>query len=125
MTEESFTPEEEERIRAHLRARGITFEVFLPETLANWLREKIAAGVYRDPAEAAFVAFHELEELDRHREVRRQLLAAEIDDGLKSSGERITIEQWRAQYTAKLREWARTDPPQPLPIPTSPACDED
>ena len=125
MIEEPFTPEEEERIRAHVRARGMTFEVFLPETLSNWLREKIRAGVYKDPAEAAFVAFLDLEELDRHPQVRRQLLAAVIDDRLKNFGERITIEQWRAQYTAKLREWARTDPPQLLPIPTSPACDED
>jgi hypothetical protein len=41
-----FTTEQWERIRAHLRARGTTFEVFLPETQAEWLRAKIAAGVF-------------------------------------------------------------------------------
>jgi hypothetical protein len=45
-----FTPQEHERIRAHIRARGITFEVFLPEAIANWLREKLAAGVFKIPA---------------------------------------------------------------------------
>jgi hypothetical protein len=42
---DSFTPEESGRIRAHVRARGLTFEVFVPEALANWLREKLAARV--------------------------------------------------------------------------------
>jgi hypothetical protein len=32
-----FTPEEQERIRAHIKAREMTFEVFLPESLADWL----------------------------------------------------------------------------------------
>jgi antitoxin ParD1/3/4 len=122
---ESFTAEENERIRAHVRARGMTFEVFLPETLADWLREKISAGVYKDPAEAAWVAFQALEELDRHPEVRRQLLALVLDDGLSAPGETMTIEQWRARHLAKLTEWARTEPPEPRPIPRAPACDED
>ncbi len=123
---ESFTPEEDERIRAHVRARGMTFEVFLPETLANWLREKISAGVYQDPGEAAFVAFQELQELDRHPEVRKQLFAAMVDAGLSGlePGETMTLEEWRARHQAQLREWARTEPPEPRPIPTSPACDE-
>lgn len=124
---DSFTPEENERIRAHVRARGMTFEVFLPETLANWLREKISAGVYKDPGEAAFIAFHELEELDRHPEVRKQLLAAMLDAGLSGleRGEALTLEEWRTRHLAKLREWARTEPPEARPIPRAPAGDED
>lgn len=123
----SFAPEEQERIRAHVRARGMAFEVFLPETLANWLRERISAGVYKDPGEAAFVAFQGLQELGRHPEVRKQLLAAMLDAGRSGleSGETMTLEEWRARHQAKLKEWARTEPPGPRPIPTAPACDED
>lgn len=42
--ENEFTPEEWERIRAHLRARGMTFEVFLPERSAEWARAGLASG---------------------------------------------------------------------------------
>jgi len=44
----------------------MTFEVFLPESMADWLRAKIAAGVFTSPEEAAFVAFQDFHELDRH-----------------------------------------------------------
>lgn len=50
--------------RERIRARGMTFEVFLPRAIANWLRGKIAAGVYANPAAAAF---------------RRELLKATVD----------------------------------------------
>jgi hypothetical protein len=71
-----FTAEEDARITAHVRARGMTFEVFLPERLADWLWQKLEAGVYKDPKEAAFIAFQDLMELDRHPAVRAQLLEA-------------------------------------------------
>ncbi|MFI0843297.1 hypothetical protein [Mesorhizobium sp. IMUNJ 23232] len=74
----SFTPEEEERIKRRIRERGLTFEVFLPEGLADWLRAKIADGTYESAREAAFVAFTELQELEAHPEVRLQLLKAKI-----------------------------------------------
>jgi hypothetical protein len=53
--------------------------VFLPEAIANWLREKLAAGVFKDPGEAAFVAFQDMRELDRHPSIRQELLKAMID----------------------------------------------
>lgn len=40
--ESEFTPEEWERIRAHIRARGMTFEVFLPEHSAERVRARLA-----------------------------------------------------------------------------------
>jgi hypothetical protein len=72
--ENEFTPDEWERIRAHIRDRGMTFEVFLPDSSAEWLRAKLAAGLFTDAAEAALVAFRDLRELDRHPQVREQLL---------------------------------------------------
>jgi hypothetical protein len=32
--------------------RGMTFEVFLPQRIADWLREQLNAGVFKDPGEA-------------------------------------------------------------------------
>jgi hypothetical protein len=51
----------------------MTFEVFLPESPANWLRAKLAAGVFSDAKETAFVAFQNLRELDDHPHLREQL----------------------------------------------------
>ena len=113
MTAGSFTPEEEKRIQAHIRARGMTFEVFLPESLANWLREKIKVGVYKDPGEAAFLAFQDLQELDRHPQVREQLLAAMLQAAMVDPQPGVSIEVWRAQHEARLRAYATTEPPLP------------
>jgi hypothetical protein len=108
-----FTPEENARITAHIRARGLTFEVFLPERLADWLWQKLEAGVYKDPKEAAFIAFQDLMELDRHPAVRAQLLKAMVAAAADDPRSGITIEEWRAKHQAKLREYASTEPPAP------------
>jgi len=109
--EEEFTPEERERIRANIEARGMTFEVFLPESLADWLRAKIAADFYADAAEAALVAFQELHELDRHPRVRTALLDARIQAALDDPRPGISVEEFRTQLQAKWREFAHTEPP--------------
>jgi antitoxin ParD1/3/4 len=112
--EQPFTPEEQERIRAQIRSRGMAFEVFLPEAIANWLREKIAAGVFRDPAEAAFVAFQEMRELDQHSSVRQELLTAITQTKAADLGEGVLMEEIRTKLQAQLREFADTDPPNDL-----------
>ena len=107
---DEFTPEQWDRIRAHIRARGMTVEVFLPESQADWLRAKIAAGVFEDAREAAFIAFKDLQELDRHPEVRRALIAAMLRDGI-DSGPGISMEEFREEHRAMLRKYANTEPP--------------
>lgn len=111
--EHAFTPEEDARICAHIRARGLTFEVFLPEGMAKWLWQKLEAGVYKDPGEAAFLAFQDLMELERHPKVRAELLKAMLDAAAGDPRPGITIEEWRAKHHAKLREYASTEPPAP------------
>jgi antitoxin HicB len=108
---DALTLEQRERIRANIRARGMTFEVFLPESLADWLRKKLAAGVYTDAKEAAYLAFQDLRELDHHPEVRRELLTAMIKDGLQDSGRTYSPEEVRAELKAMRREYANTEPP--------------
>jgi Arc/MetJ-type ribon-helix-helix transcriptional regulator len=89
----------------------MTFEVFLPESLADWLRKKIADGVYTDATEAAYLAIQDLRELDRHPEVRCDLLGAMINDALKEPVETFTIEEVRFKLRALRREYADNDPP--------------
>jgi len=106
-----FTPEEQARIQARIRARGMTFEVFLPESLADWLRTKLAEGVFCSPKEAAFIAFQQLQGLDEHPLVREQLLKAMIEDALQDPRPGMPADQLRDKFRAQLREWANTEPP--------------
>jgi hypothetical protein len=112
MTDE-FTPEQQERIKAHTRARGMTFEVFLPEESADWLRLKIAAGMFKNPGEAALVAFQDLQALDRHPVARRALLTAMIEASVNDPRPGISIEEFREQFLAQMREDANIEPPAP------------
>jgi hypothetical protein len=108
---DEFTPEQWERIRTHIRTRGMTFEVFLPELLADWLRKKLAGGVFKNPGEAAFVAFQDLRELDRHPAVRKALLKAMINSSADDPHRGISFEEWRKQHQAQLRRYADSEPP--------------
>jgi len=112
MTDE-FTPEQLDRIKAHARARGMTFEVFLPEELADWLRFKIAAGMFKDPGEAAFVAFQDLQALDRHPDARRALLTAMIEASINDPRPGIPAEEVLEEFRAQMRNDANTEPPTP------------
>jgi|SRR5271163_3126331 len=109
--QDKFTPEEEERIRANIRARGMTFEMFLPEQLADWLRAKIDAGVFKDAREAAFLAFQDMQELDRHPEVRQELLKAMINASMDDPRPGISTEEMRERLRARLSEYANSEPP--------------
>jgi Arc/MetJ-type ribon-helix-helix transcriptional regulator len=117
--ERKFTAAEQKRIRAHIRARGLTFKVFLPESLGNWLRKKIRAGVFQDAAEAAFVAFQDLAELDRHPEVRKALLRAMLKAAANDPRPAISAEKLLARFRARSRRYARTSPPRPRQLPKS------
>jgi antitoxin ParD1/3/4 len=89
----------------------MAFEVFLPESIADWLREKLAAGVFEDPSEAACIAFQDLRELVRHPAVREELLKAMINASADDPRPGISNEEWRAERQAQLREYANTEPP--------------
>lgn len=107
--EQSFTPEEEARIRQHIRERGMAFETFLPEGMADWLRAKLDAGIFESPREAAFIAFQQLIELDRHPEVKRQLLAASIQSSIDDPRPSIPADEAFAQIRARLCKLASPD----------------
>jgi len=92
-----------------LRERGMTFEVFLPDDMADWLREKLAAGLFKDAREAAFVAFQDLIELDRHPEVRQHLLRAMLDASVNDPRPGIPAEDVIAALDARFEALAAPD----------------
>ena len=67
--------------------------------------------MYTDAREAAYLAFQDLRELDRHPEVRRDLLGAMINDSLKEPVETFTIEEVHSKFRALRREYADNDAP--------------
>jgi hypothetical protein len=103
------TPEEEERVRRKIRERGLTFEVFLPEGIANWLKARVAEGAFEDPAEMAFVAFQRFIELYEHPEVEKQLLHAVLDESMNDPRPGIPAEQVHAELEARIRKLAEPD----------------
>ncbi len=115
--EPEYTAAEQRRIRAHIRARGMEFRIFLPEDLANWLRKKVRKGIFQSPAEAALVAFQDLQQLDRYPEVRTALLKASLDEALNDPRPPIPAEKVFARLRAQTRRYARTPPPRPKPLP--------
>jgi len=95
----------------------MTFKVFLPESIANWLRKKIGTGVFHDPSEAAFVAFQDLMELDRHPQVRRQLLRTMLQASIDAPRPSIPSDKVLSRFRAREKRYARTKPPRPQPLP--------
>jgi Arc/MetJ-type ribon-helix-helix transcriptional regulator len=95
----------------------MTFKVFLPESLAKWLRKQIRAGAFADPAEAAFVAFQDLKELDHHPQVRRQLLHAMLKARIDDPRPGIPADKVFKRLRDTERRYARTKPPKPQPLP--------
>jgi antitoxin ParD1/3/4 len=103
------TSEEQERVSRRIRERGLTFEVFLPEGIANWVKDKVAAGIFESPAEAAFVAFQRFIELHEHPEVEKQLLRAVLEDRINDPRPGIPAEQFHAEFEARIRKMAEPD----------------
>ena len=93
------------------KSRVPPFEVFLPEQLADWLRELLAAGVFKDAGEAAFIAFQEMQELDRNPDIRKALLNAIMKASADDPRPGISTEEMLERQRAKLREYANTEPP--------------
>jgi Arc/MetJ-type ribon-helix-helix transcriptional regulator len=96
----------------------MAFRIFLPEDLANWLRKMICSGIFQTPAEAAFVAFQDLRELDRHPEVRKALLKAMLTAAVNDPRPAIPAEKVFARLRAQTLRYARTKPPRPKPLPS-------
>lgn len=103
------TAEQEARLQRRIRERGLTFETFLPEGLADWLKGQIADGVYESPREAAFVAFTQLRDMHDHPEVQTQLLKAIVTSAMNDPRPPIPADEVFETLRAKWIDLARED----------------
>jgi len=108
--ENEFTSEEWERIRTHHKPHGMAFEVFLPESCAKWLRAKLAAGVFKDAAEAVVGALQDLQGLDHHPWVHQQLLKVTLKERASDPQPGVPLEPMHAEPQDRLRERAHSAP---------------
>jgi len=68
-----FTPQEHERIRAQIRVRGITFEVFLLKRSRTGCGRNLRPVCSKIPARRLLSHFQDMRELDRHPSIRQEL----------------------------------------------------
>ena len=71
-------------VRRQAAAGGLTFEVYLPPTLAEWVIRLVEQEVFHSPAEAVFVAMQSFRELDDHPDVKQALLTRMLQKGMDS-----------------------------------------
>ena len=98
-------------------AGGLRFEAYLPPPLASWVIELVEQGVFNSPSEAVFVAMQTFEDLDQHREVKRELLGAvlayaskEAEEGnVYTAGEVMArLEKRKSQPPSEPAVWDRS-----------------
>ena len=85
---------------------GLQFAAYLPPKLALWVVELVEQGAFTSPSEAVFVAMQTYQELDRHPEVKkellRQMLAAAVQEA--EEGKCISHEDVIAELRDKARQ---------------------
>jgi antitoxin ParD1/3/4 len=70
---------EAEALRAQACMGGLRFEAYLPPALADWMLERIARGMFADPAEAVFAIVGNFRDLERYGDLRNELLRRVLD----------------------------------------------
>lgn len=104
-------PEDRERdiaqaqaLREQASKGGLRFEAFLPPTLAEWILDLVARGVFTDPSEAVFVMLGEQRELEPHADLRREILKRSLQASLDDPRPDISEEEFEESMRKRLRE---------------------
>ena len=74
-------------VRRQAAEGGLTFEAYLPPTLAEWVIGLVEHEVFHSPSEAVFVAMQAFRELDDHPDLKQELLNRAIQKGIDSAEE--------------------------------------
>jgi antitoxin ParD1/3/4 len=74
-------------VRRQAAEGGLTFEAYLPPSLAEWVIGLIEQEIFHSPAEAVFVAMQSFRELDQHPDVKRELLERTLQNRVASAEE--------------------------------------
>ena len=98
-------------VRRQAAAGGLTFEAYLPPTLAEWVIRLVELEVFHSPAEAVFVAMQAFRDLDDHPNVKQELLKRMLQKGMDSleEGGGIPAEEVMARLK-KSMEGPRVEP---------------
>ncbi|WP_133123038.1 ribbon-helix-helix domain-containing protein [Zhengella mangrovi] len=101
------TPEERQAqlhqahdLKAQAVRHGLTFEAYLPPSLAEKLLDTIADGGFRDPSEFVFVAAQAFMEMEKHPDLKLELLKRKVQTGLHS-GPRLSADALLAELKAE------------------------
>jgi len=100
--ERAFAIEQARRLRYQAAKGGLSFEAYLPPTLALWLLDRIEQDIFPDPSEAAFVTLWQHEELELHTDLRDELLKRRIQSSIDDPGPGIPLEEIMADLRENL-----------------------
>jgi antitoxin ParD1/3/4 len=70
-------------LQEQARAGGLRFEAYLPPSLASWILDKVARGVFADPSEAVFVLLGEQRDLEPHADLRQESLRRSVQAAME------------------------------------------
>ena len=109
-------PEERERdiaqakaLREQARRGGLRFEVFLPPSLAEWILDFVARGLFTSPSDAAFVMLGEQRDLEPHADLRREILKRSLQASIDDPRPPISQEDFEEDMR-KRRDRPRAEP---------------
>ena len=102
-------------LREQARAGGLRFEAYLPDSIADWLLERVEAGMFVDPSEAVFAIVKNFIDMEPHHDLRDELLRRILDASIKSGLE--DVEAGRVRDAAEVFEELRRELAKPRPDP--------
>lgn len=70
-------------LREQARAGGLCFEAYLTGDQADWLLERVEAGMFVDPSEAVFAIIQNFIDMEPHRDLRDELLRRILERSLE------------------------------------------
>lgn len=91
-------------LRQQASAGGLRFEVFLPSGLAEWVLDLVAQGVFTDPSEAVFVMLQEQQDLERHGDLRQEILRRSLAASLDDPHPGYSLEEVQERLRERLAE---------------------
>lgn len=92
-------------LREQVLEGGLRFQAYLPPSVAIWIIDLVADGIFEDPSEAVFVMMTEQQELEPHKDLREELFKRRIQASIDSieEGEGIPHEEFMTMLEERLK----------------------
>jgi Arc/MetJ-type ribon-helix-helix transcriptional regulator len=82
----------------------LRFDAYLPGSMADWLLERVEAGMFVDPSEAVFAIVKNFIDMEPHRDLRDELLRRIIQAAMDDPRPGIPHEQVQEEMKRRLAE---------------------